>query len=166
MTAKLKPVADAVDPKAGIAKDKLDSLASGLESALADSYVLMVKTHAVYWNVVGPIFFGIHKMTEEQYEDLFDAIDALAERIRSIGRAAPMSFHDMQAKACIDELNGPATAETMLAALEADHTAIANRMRDAAEAAEECRDFATHDLIVARIAFHETAGWMLRSIAA
>ena len=67
-------------------------LAAGLTGVLADSYVLMVKTQGVHWNVVGPLFLSLHQLTEQHYQDLFAAIDEIAERVRAIGHPAPTSI--------------------------------------------------------------------------
>src|SRR3546814_20195828 len=61
----------------------------GLERTVANAYALTIKTHAYHWNVQGPTFYGLHKMLQEQYEDLFPAIDEVAERMRALGSYAP-----------------------------------------------------------------------------
>ena len=81
MTAQvLKPKATVEKLETGI--DDRESLAKALSACLADTYILMVKTQAYHWNVVGPLFYSIHKLTEEHYENLFAAADEVAERIR------------------------------------------------------------------------------------
>ena len=69
--------------------DDRKRLADSLAKIVADTYVLLVKTQGYHWNVVGPLFVSLHKLTEEQYEDLFEAADELAERIRALGHPAP-----------------------------------------------------------------------------
>ena len=76
-------------PETGIESRRL--LADGLCGVLADSVVLMIKTQSYHWNVVGPLFHSIHQMTEEQYRDLFEAIDEIAERVRALGAATHSS---------------------------------------------------------------------------
>ena len=58
---------------------------------LADTYTLLVKTHVYHWNVVGPIFLPLHELTEKQYQNLFEAADTIAERIRALGHPTPLS---------------------------------------------------------------------------
>src|SRR3546814_8340563 len=60
----------------------------GRERTVANAYALTIKTHAYHWNVQGPTFYGLHKMLQEQYEDLFPAIDEVAERMRALGSYA------------------------------------------------------------------------------
>ena len=79
--------------KTGVQKVK--PLAKALAEALADTYRLVFKTHAYHWNVEGALFYPIHKLTEAQYEDLFAATDAIAERIRALGQLAPARLSDV-----------------------------------------------------------------------
>ena len=69
-----------------------DAIAKALSGVLADTYRLVFKTHAYHWNVEGPLFYSIHKLTEEQYENMFTAADELAERIRALGELAPSTM--------------------------------------------------------------------------
>lgn len=64
------------------------AVAAGLADVLADTYRLIFKTRAYYWNVEGPLFPAVHTLTETQYEQMFDAADVLAERIRALARLA------------------------------------------------------------------------------
>ena len=87
MSAALEVTPTDHDVKSGVRNT--ESIAEGLSDLLADTYRLTFKTHAYHWNVEGPLFFSLHKLTEEQYENLFDAADELAERVRALGKLAP-----------------------------------------------------------------------------
>ncbi|MGE0652901.1 MAG: Dps family protein [Alphaproteobacteria bacterium] len=152
--------------KAGIAPRDTGKLAEGLSQALADSFSLYVKTLGVHWNVVGPNFCGLHKLTEAQYEDLEDAIDGLAERIRALGRPAPAGFGEFREAGIVDAEIGPGTAEKMIAALIADNEAVARRMRDFSDVAAEARDKFSEDMLIARMGRHGENVWMLRALIA
>src|SRR5262245_59579858 len=69
-----------------------EKVAKELAKFLAESYTLFVKTHGFHWNVVGANFVSLHTLFEEQYNDLFKAVDAIDERIRALGVTAPGSF--------------------------------------------------------------------------
>lgn len=145
---------------------KVEGIAEGLADILADTYRLVFKTHAYHWNVEGPLFYGLHNLTEEQYEDMFDAADEIAERIRALGKLAPMSFSAIAKKSVIEDLDGMPSAGEMIEDLVAGHERIAHRLHALAEMSEDRKDFVTHDLATERAAFHEKAAWMLRSIGA
>ena len=59
-----------------------------LSRLLASSYTLYLKTHNFHWNVVGPMFTTLHTLFELEYNELALAVDAIAERIRSVGAPA------------------------------------------------------------------------------
>ena len=65
------------------------NVSDSLKLALADSYVLYLKTQNYHWNVTGPNFKSFHLMFEEQYNDLFVAVDLIAERIRAVSLRLP-----------------------------------------------------------------------------
>lgn len=153
-------------PRTGIDSADAKALASGLSRSLAETYVLYLKTQGFHWNVVGPLFYGLHKLTEEQYRDLAGAVDELAERIRALGHPAPASFARFLELSAVKELARPLSAEDMVAELVADHETVASTFRELVEAAEKARDVATADLLTERLHFHEQAAWMLRSIVA
>ena len=73
----------------GIPEDTRLEIADGLSRVLADTYTLYLKTHNYHWNVTGPMFNTLHLMFETQYNELWLAVDLIAERIRSLGSFAP-----------------------------------------------------------------------------
>jgi len=155
---------DIENPETGLENRK--RLAGNLTGLLADTYLLLVKTQGYHWNVVGPLFVSLHRLTEEQYRNLFEAIDDLAERIRALGHPAPSSITEMIALATIAEDTGNASAEEMVANLVADHERIVRRLREAAIMAEEQHDVVTAGMLTDRMEFHEQAVWMLRAVIA
>lgn len=153
------------DLDTGIGKDDRKKVAEHVARVLADTYVLMVKSHAYHWNVVGPLFIPFHELTEKHYENLFAAADELAERIRSLGHTAPSAVGEFLRRAELDDAAGDPDAMTMVENLVADHETISQRLREAANVADDADDLVTADLLTQRLAFHEKAIWMLRAIA-
>jgi len=150
----------------GIEKKARNEIARGLSQILADSYVLMIKTHMVHWNVVGPLFHSIHVLTEEQYKALFEAIDVIAERVRALGYTVPHDkngfFHSGKGLALPAKLP---SAKAMLEDLIADHEAAARSIRRVAKLSDDNEDFVTTDMLAKRLTFHEKAVWMLRAMS-
>mgnify|MGYP003347988881 CR=1 FL=1 len=68
----------------GIPKKERKVIAEGLERVQADTYTLYLKTHFYHWNVTGPMFQTLHLMFETHYNELWMAVDLIAERIRSL----------------------------------------------------------------------------------
>ena len=140
------------------------SIAEALTAVLADTYNLMFRTQTTHWNATGPLFKSVHDLTDEQYNDLFQAIDALAERIRALGSKTPYSLDELQGFARTSSTTKELNATSMVSTLAADHAALAERFRDLADLAGDHRDGATEDLANARMAFHEQAAWMLEAL--
>lgn len=166
MTNVLNVRTDVDVPETGISDEHHKRLAGGLSALVADTYLLMVKTHGYHWNVVGPLFVTLHTLTEQHYEDMFQAIDDLAERVRGLGYPAPGSITEMIPMSVIAEETGNPSAEQMIDHLVADHEKIVRRLRETAEIADEMRDNVTSDMLTSRMAFHEKAIWMLRATLA
>jgi starvation-inducible DNA-binding protein len=73
----------------GIAPKHREKISQGLSRLLADTYTLYLQTHNFHWNVEGPMFNTLHEMFMTQYSELWTALDAIAERIRSLGTRRP-----------------------------------------------------------------------------
>ena len=140
-----------------------DSVQHSLIAVLADSYLLMAKTQACHWNAHGSNFYGLHKLTEAQYGELFKAIDELAERLRAIGGMPPSSLAGMLEHARLKEADAVRDTDSAALMLAEDNEAMSKSAREAADEAGDEDDTATHDLLVQRVAVHDKAAWLLRS---
>ena len=159
MTDSAAPPIDIGIPEA----DRL-AVAEQLGMVLADTYTLYLKTLIYHWNVTGPMFNTLHLMFEEQYNELWIAIDLIAERIRSLGEFAPGSHAEFGKLTSIAAADGVPGAEAMLADLVAGHEAVARTTRVAFTAASNAGDQPTSDLLTQRLQVHEKTAWMLRSM--
>ena len=148
----------------GIAKDDREKIAQALSQLLADTYVLYLRTHAYHWNVTGPYFASLHTLFETQYNELHDAADTIAERIRALGVFAPGSYGAFARLASIKEDNDTVPAAmTMVRNLVAGNEAVGRTLRSAFRTAEAGSDQATMDLLIGRMEASDKAAWMLRS---
>ncbi|MDU9005190.1 Dps family protein [Sedimentitalea todarodis] len=164
MTNALNTAPEVVDIDTGVTDAK--AVAKELSKVLADTYNLTIKTHAVHWNVEGPMFYAVHNLTETQYGELFAAADVIAERIRALGRLTAMSPGDLLQGSVVQDIKEADDAITLCESLAEDHVNIAKRLHDVIEKAGKADDPVTEDLATARAAFHEKAAWMLRALAA
>ncbi len=138
-------------------------LAEKLGVVLADSYQLFIKTQGVHWNVSGPLFYSVHQLTEVHYQNLFAAIDVIAERIRSLGEKAPASYTKYGKLSSIVDEDEPASADDMVEMLAQDHEVVCQSLRAAIEFVDDKADYVTSGIMTDRLAWHEEAIWMLRS---
>ena len=138
-------------------------VAESLKSALADTYVLYLKTQNYHWNVTGPNFRSFHLMFEEQYNDLFLAVDLLAERIRALGEKAPGTFALYGKLTSIKEGNEDLDANSMAKELLADQDKIVQTLQKTLSEAKNADDEVTVTIVTDRLEIHQKNSWMLRS---
>jgi starvation-inducible DNA-binding protein len=149
----------------GISADDRASIAGGLSKLLADTYTLYLTTHNFHWNVTGPMFNTLHQMFMTQYTELWNAVDPVAERIRSLGHAAPGSYAQFGSLASIpDAPAAPPKALEMVRILVTGHEAVARTAREIFPLADRAGDEPTADLLTQRLTVHEQTAWMLRSL--
>lgn len=136
---------------------------SKLKIVLADSYILLLKTQNYHWNVTGPNFQSLHLMFENQYNDLFAAVDLIAERIKALGDTAPGSFLHYSKLTNIIENNTKINAEDMVKDLANDQQKIISSLMVVLQESQKSADEVTLSMIVDRIEIHQKNAWMLRS---
>ena len=148
----------------GISELNRKNISEGLSRLLADSYTLYLKTHNFHWNVTGPLFNTLHVMFEQQYTELANAVDEIAERIRALGFPAPGSYAQFGDLTNITEETGVPSAQEMIAQLAKDQEIVARTAREVFPVADEAHDEPTADLLTQRMQVHEKTAWMLRSM--
>jgi starvation-inducible DNA-binding protein len=153
-------------PSLMVADKDTKRVADALSNVLADTFLLYLKTHNFHWNVTGPMFGTLHRMFDEQYNELWLAVDAIAERIRSLGFIAPGSYEEFTKLTYLHEARATINATKMIAQLLRDHETTARTARSALSVARTAVDAPTEDLLTQRIAAHEKTAWMLRSLLA
>lgn len=139
-------------------------VADGLRHLLADTYLLYLKTQNFHWNVTGSHFTSLHHLFEEQYVQLAEAADLLAERIRALQAIAPGSFAEFLKLTSLKEASGEPTASEMVASLLNDHEALSASIEDLLKSIENEGDEVTTDMLIQRKTEHDKTAWMLRSV--
>jgi starvation-inducible DNA-binding protein len=138
-----------------------EQVAVGLRRVLADTYALCLKAHNFHCNVSDQMFRLLPSILEEEFVVLDDAVDEIAERVRSLKRHSPGSLPGwLRSKA------GTAVhpAEEMVRKLIADHVTISSTIRAMVPSAQEAGDEATVDLLTQQLAHHERSIRILRSL--
>lgn len=147
----------------GINEQDRNAVAEGLKKLLADSYTLYLQTHNFHWNVTGPQFRELHLMFEEHYTELALAVDVIAERIRTLGVAAPGTYKAFAGLSSIEEVDGVPAAEKMVELLTQGHEQVVRTARQVLKIAQEAADESTVSLVSDRMRIHEKTAWMLRA---
>jgi starvation-inducible DNA-binding protein len=150
----------------GLSEEDRARITDGLAHLLADTATLYFKTHGYHWNVTGPLFPSLHSLFEDQYRELYGSIDVIAERIRALGHRAPGSYRELATLTSVPEAEGTPGATEMVEDLALGHEQVARTARELLPVADGANDQPTVDLLSSRVASHEKAAWMLRSMLA
>lgn len=144
-------------------KSKTTRLTDSLNQVLADSYELMSMTHQAHWNVEGAGFFALHTAFQTQYEELFTAIDEIAERVRALDAYAIGGLKQLGQTANMQEFVSPLSQSDYVRKLiKANEKLVADATK-ARDLAGEANDPESQDLMIGRITLHQKTIWMLKS---
>lgn len=142
------------------------ALSKQLKQLLANTYVIYVKTQNFHWNLLDREFVSLHKFFENQYEELADAVDELAERVRILGEASPGTMQEFLRLATLKEAAYPSIVIQGIEAITAllcDHQTIVEDLKESISQFAEAADPGTADLLTQRLRSHEKTVWMLHS---
>lgn len=143
----------------------MSELVESLKVVLADTFAFYLKAHNFHWNVEGKNFSEYHSFFGGLYEEVFGAVDSVAEQIRTLDAYAPGSFSRFKELSTIeDELKIP-TPDRMITKLISDNIKVINSLNKAHEAASKENKYGIVNFIEDRLMNHEKHGWMLRSFA-
>ncbi|MBS0271547.1 MAG: DNA starvation/stationary phase protection protein [Proteobacteria bacterium] len=140
-----------------------NAIITGLKSYLADTTVVYFKTHTYHWNVEGQNFYSLHLMFEKFYQELWESMDEIAERIRAFGGKPPQSLHELLKVASIEEFETAPTSQIMLKNLRENYLTLAEKAHNVGSIAEEHGDRVTTDMMTEQSAFLEKSAWMVQS---
>ena len=151
----------------GLSEEAVTVSMQALKQYLADSLVLYVKTQGCHWNVVSSDFGPLHELFQKQYEDLADANDETAERMRSLGQWAPSTIPAiLESKTLSDFDSSEQPDMVMVQALLSDHESMCQFLRTAIPSVQSGGDEVTADYFIERLTVHEKTAWFLRSTLA
>ena len=153
-------------------KQSNNPVTEALQDVLTSTYGLYLATHNYHWNVEGENFFPLHKLFDEQYNELFQAIDGIAERIRALDNyALPFEGDNLlkilktTSNTLNKETDANARAVRMVHNLMTLNEAVVKSCQSAKEASVKAHDDESENLMVERVTAHQKAMWMLRSIS-
>ena len=136
-----------------------------LKVALADTFAFYLKAQYFHWNVTGSDFSMYHDFLGELYEEVYGAVDPIAELIRTTGEFAPGSFSRFAELTTLQEQPSIPTAEIMLNELLSDNFKVIASLTAAYNTAEEEKRFGVSNFIQDRITAHDKHKWMLTAFS-
>lgn len=150
-------------PELGVRKEQRLGVARSLGDALADAFRLKFNLQAMHWNVEGPLFYSLHQLTENQYEEIEKTVDTLAERIRALGLPAPESMSALDNRSILDDLPSEGDLKRRVEQMVNDFERAGLRLKSIIELAENNGDIKTADLLTEQLGMYEEFAWMLRA---
>lgn len=148
----------------GIEEKNREAVAKALTKLLADEHVLYNKTRSYHWNVEGSSFLELHRLFEEQYNQIAETIDEIAERVRSLGHYAEGRLKELLKVSELEEPAVPSDPVNQIGNLVVDHETIIRNLRQLAkDFPEKYEDDGSGDFVIGLMQQHEKTAWMLRS---
>jgi len=140
-------------------------IAANMKTVLATTYTLALKTQQFHWNVMGPDFPQFHEFFGNMYEEIYGAIDQIAETIRTLGEFSPGSLQEFLKESLItDEESAAMGLLVMIQLLIDDNEVMIHVLNTAYESAEAENQYDVSNFLAERLAAHKKHGWMLHSI--
>jgi len=133
-----------------------------LRKALTETFVFGIKAQIFHWNVVGPGFPSYHSLFGDIYADAQSAVDALAERLRTLDALAPTSpmalTEGTRIRFSTEILSAPAMVHQLLK----DNDIVILSLRAAFISADPFSP-GLSDFLQSRLDIHAKWGWMLKA---
>jgi len=141
----------------------MEELINNMKVVLADSFAFYLKLHNFHWNVEGPNFPQYHELFGNLYEEVFGAIDSIAEHIRAVGGYAPGSLSRYSDLTSIEDQNTVINADEMIRTALLDNAKVIASLTIAYKAAEASNELGLANFLQDRMDIHKKHGWMLRA---
>jgi starvation-inducible DNA-binding protein len=139
-----------------------NDIAGALNTLLADTFVLYLKTKNFHWHVSGPHFRDYHLMFDEQAAEILATTDEIAERVRKIGGMTLRSIGDIARHQRLEDNDANYVDPLdMLAELREDNQRTIASMREVHDLCDEHKDVATASLLENYIDQAEKRAWFL-----
>lgn len=139
-------------------------VADHLNALLANEFVLYGKTLKYHWNVKGELFGPLHQLFKEQYEQLLDIVDDVAERVRALDHESFGTLKEFLSHTVLKEQPGDNPSyKTMIGNLLKDHETIIQHIRNDIDLTAKLNDMGTNNFLCDLMEKHEKTAWMLRA---
>ena len=143
----------------------MNNLVEGLRVLLATNFVFYLKVHAAHWNVRGMFFFELHKLFEDQYNDLWENVDTIAEKIRELDAMVTITPAEQQSLSMIDSDQSIMEGKDYVLAFIKDHDRMIFLLNKVFELAEKENNQAIMNYIADRLDAHAKMRWFLKATA-
>lgn len=151
-------------PNIGITDKNRKNSCELLSSILADEMIMYIKTRKAHWNVMGESFMELHKLFENQYKQLEESIDEIAERIGKLGERTIGTMEEFLKLTSLKEHPGKflSSKDTIFELLKDHESLIVKLRKDIVSTVEKNKDTGTADFLTGLMEQHESTAWILR----
>jgi len=157
---KTKPMAQ---NQIGLEPEKASKLATKLNELLANYQIFYSNSRGLHWNIKGDKFFELHLKFEELYQDSFEKIDEIAERILTLGETPLHNFSDYQKLARVKEAVNVSAAEASVQVVLDGYQVLLELEREILTLSDDDDDEGTNALMSDYIREQEKSVWMYSS---
>ena len=135
-----------------------------LKQLFVDTFALYYITHLFHWNITGSNFVSLHSLFQEQYENLWNAIDDIAERIRQQDELVDCTLVDITEKTELSILSNSITKDgkDMISVLLKNNQRLSEWLREAIN--QSSKDLITQNYFIDRKTYHDKQIWKLESL--
>lgn len=145
----------------------MEELVNQLRIVLSNTFTMYYKAHVMHWNVEGADFPQYHDFFGKVYDELFDALDPIAEHMRFLGAKVPATMASLHEVATItDTMTEDADFATLVEDFQTANNGTIETIRQAIATAESNNEPAVGNFLQERLGAHQKLGWMLRSLLA
>jgi starvation-inducible DNA-binding protein len=156
------PLATPTDLQSNAVRD----VSAALNTLLADTFALYLKTKNFHWHVSGVHFRDFHLLFDEHAAQIFAMTDDIAERVRKIGGTTLRSIGHIARLQRVEDNDAEfVTPEDMIAELREDNKDLVARLREVHDLCDSARDVATASLIENWIDETERRVWFLYEVS-
>ena len=141
----------------------MSELGQTMKVVLADTFVMYMIAHKFHFNVEGRDFYQYHEMYQKIYEELWNAVDGIAEHIRALDEYVPFNFSRLQELTTIEDDSKIPTASAMVERLLATNDRVIKSIQSALEQAKIAGDSGIENYLGGRLEVHTKHGWFLRA---
>ncbi|TXK52057.1 DNA starvation/stationary phase protection protein [Pontibacter qinzhouensis] len=147
----------------GLQKEDSKQIAEQLNVLLANYHLYYQNLRGFHWNIKGVYFFQLHDKFEELYNNALTKIDAIAERILTIGQQPLHTLSDYIRISSIQETSHISDGMAAVTATHENLTVLLGLEREVLSLAAETGDEGTVSLISEDINENEKTLWMLKA---
>lgn len=145
--------------------NRMDKLIAAMKIVLGTSFTIYLKMHAAHWNVEGPHFSAYHAMFAAMYEEVWQAIDPIAEQIRQLDAYAPASLERLAELSRVKSSNEIMPPHDTLLMLMKDNETLITTLTETLHLAEAADKQGLVNFLASRIEAHSKHRWQLRATA-